>query len=375
MTVLVIYLFSIFVFGILADWSKDKRIKNIYLVAVFLFAFLYSAFRASSVGIDTESYRTIFNNINMNGLSELPRNTEMEKGFMLLCYLLGRIISNPQIIIIVMSAVTSYAFYFIIKKYSKSYMISSLIFASMIFMATMNISRQFFALSFVLFAISFALDKKPIKTILMIIIGASMHNSALIFLPLILLSFPRINLKSKSTIIICTMSALAIPAYVALISFVTSVFPQYARFLSSARYSSRTEISIMFVLFLIFILILNVWSNKKKSKEVGEVDDTKKILAGKNLYYLFTILLVNYIVIYVISTKMLIVNRLICYFQVSLLIVVPGIINNLMQERNKDLLSIIVAILCCGYFLKYGYNYYISDPHGILPYSLILDED
>ncbi len=365
MIVLVIYLFSIFIFGIIVGNIKDERIKKIYLAVVFLFAFFYSAFRASTVGADTGEYFQIYNNVNINGLAELPRNTEIEKGFMFLCFCLSRITADPQVLIILMSAVITYAFYFIIRKYSKNYMISSLIFASMIFMATMNISRQFFALAFIIFAISFALDKKPLKTILMIAIAVSMHNSALVFLPLILLSFPKIELKPKSTAIVCIISALAIPAYTTLITFATSMFPQYSRFLSSTKYSSGTGISVIFMAFLVVTMLLNIWVGRNENK------DNK----NNNVYYLFTILLASYIVTYVISTKMLIANRLICYFQISLLIVVPGIVDRVTRLKDNKVLALITIAFFCGYFLNYGCNYYNNNPHSVLPYAIFWDDE
>ena len=111
-------MFFTVIIGIPVEISSNRNVKKLYLQGVFIIAFLYSALRGVNVGIDTRQYYSIFNNIAMRGISELPRNTEMEKGYMFLCWALSKIVNHPQIVIIVTSAVICYGFYNIIKDYS-----------------------------------------------------------------------------------------------------------------------------------------------------------------------------------------------------------------------------------------------------------------
>ena len=175
MLALMIYMVSIVLIGSLVEMSSSNNAKKIYLQGVFIIAFLYSALRGANVGLDTRQYYRIFNNIAMNGISSLPRNTEMEKGYMLLCWGLSKIVNHPQIVIVVTSGVICYGFYRIIKDYSDDYMLSCLIFVTTIFTITLNISRQYMALAIIFFALKHAFRKEKMKTLVGVILAISIH--------------------------------------------------------------------------------------------------------------------------------------------------------------------------------------------------------
>lgn len=368
---------AIVVVGFFVQNSNSNNLKRIYLISVFFFAFLYAGLRGRTVGLDTDLWNTIFDNIAKNGLSELPRNTEVEKGYMFLNLLLSKIWNSSQSVILVSSAIINYSFYKIIKRYSKDYMLSALIYVSTIFTITMNTSRQYLALAIVFFAFSFILEKKQIKAVLLILLASSMHYSAIVMLPLALFALPNINMTLKSLVLVGGASFMAIPLYMVVVNLFVSVFPQYSRFIESSKYSAELEISMQYVLLFILIVFLGLlyiipfrFSDGKLY--INRNNDMLKAIEDKGeqfIYLLFFLLFVEYVVVYFISRNLLIAARFTYYFQTSLIIMIPNTIYYLRRRYQMRAASKFVTLIFVVYFCWFGFRYFLADPHGIFPYA------
>lgn len=379
MEVLFIYMLITVAIGYCVENTRSNQLKKIYLLSIFLFAFLYSGLRGKTVGLDTALWNSIFDNIVKNGLSELPRNTEVEKGYMMVNYVLGKIGLPSQSIIILGSAIICCSFYNIIKKYSKNYVLSSLIFISMIFTVTMNVSRQYIALAFLLYAFDAIVQKKRKQAILLILLATSMHYSAIIFLPLVYFASSKTSINRKSVFLIGAVSFSAIPLYMVIVNLFVSIFDQYNRFITSSKYSAELEVSLQYVIlfamvaFLGLIYISPIQLKIRKSKVVIAHNNViQNVVACKpediQSYLLFFLLFIEYIVIYFISRNLLIAARFTYYFQSSLIIVIPNTIYYLKQRYKLKLINVCLMVAFLAYFIYFGYRYFVSDPHGILPY-------
>lgn len=374
---LMAYLIFSIVAGCIVNQLKSNRIRKWYLRLIFITAFVYSGFRGPSVGRDTLPTLQIFDSIAVNGLAELPRNTEIEKGYMVLCFVLSRITANHQIILIVTSAIVCHAFYLIISKYSSNPMLSSAVFISCIFTVTLNVSRQYMALAFVLYALMFSLKKRKAETLIMLITAGMTHYTAFIFLPILLLSFRKFKFTRSKLVLVGGISVLAVPLYMSLVSLIISFLPQYARFLTSARYSASSEISYSFVAFLILILLLDAWSIIparirgriliiQRGGAHAPINDERSEISVVN--YMFTLLFIEYIVIYFIAAKLWIAGRLIYYFQMALIIVLPNMLDNLKKKCGHKSIILMITCFFLLYYVYFGYRYFINDPHEVLPY-------
>lgn len=374
--ILEVYLISTVVFGAIVEINKNKHLKELYLKAVFLIAFLIAGLRGRTVGLDTSTYFSIFESIRDQGISELPRNTELEKGYMILCWLLSRVSDSPQILIVVNSAIISYSFYVIVKDYSDNYMISSLIFVSTIFTVTMNVMRQYVALSLVFFAIKYITDKQTLKGVVLILIGISIHYSAIILLPLALFSFKNMRFTKFKIFMISSCMLLVIPLYPLLIDVIFKFFPQYYRFTSSSKYSGESEISLIMMLYFLCIIVGFIFSlnsddiNYEKQEDSDNKNTKEATVNNKDLiYYIFFFLFVGYVITYCLSLKFWILSRVIYYFQASQIVVIPNMVYRLSncKLRKQRLVIYCVVIL---YFINNGLSYFSIDPHSILPYQM-----
>lgn len=256
-------------------------------------------------------------------------------------------------------------------------MLSALIYVSTIFTITMNTSRQYLALAIVFFAFSFILEKKPIKAVLLILLASSMHYSAIVMLPLALFALPNINMTRKSLVLIGGASFMAIPLYMVVVNLFVSVFSQYSRFIESSKYSAELEISTQYVLLFILILFLGVlyiipFRLSDGKLYINHNNEMLKAIEDKgeqSIYLLFFLLFVEYVVVYFISRNLLIAARFTYYFQTSLIIMIPNTICYLKRRYQTRTASRFVTLIFVVYFCWFGYRYFLSDPHGILPYT------
>lgn len=376
MVVLFTYMMTAVVLGFFVMRLKSNKLKRIYLFSMFFFAFLYSGLRGETVGLDTTLFKAIFDNIASNGLVELPRNTEVEKGYMVVNYILSRMGFSSQAVIILESAVICCSFYNIIKKYSKNYALSALIFISMIFTVTMNVARQYVALAFLLYAFDAILEKKPKLAVVFILLATSMHYSAIVMMPLALFALPRFNITRKSFFAMGLVSFLMIPLYMVVVNLFVSVFEQYSRFVTSSKYSAELEVSLQYIVLFIMVALLGFMCIKPfrmsrfKIKFSRKKTDRMRIFNEDELqqYLLFFLLFIEYVVMYFISRRMSIASRFLYYFQSSLVIMIPNTIWYLKKRYKSRWLTGAVTGAFVVYFVWFGYRYFAADPHGIFPY-------
>ncbi len=380
------YLFGTFILGCVVNLTKSDQLKKIYLTLTFLIAFIITGFRGATVGIDTYPTIQLYRKVALFGTSGQLRSSEIEQGYVFLCRILSMITINPQILLIFTSVLICCAFCLVIKRYSKDYMMSCVVFVSTIFTVTMNVSRQYMALALVIFAILYAVEKKT-KTTLVFLLGAvSIHYSALVFFPIWILSFPKFKFTTKKLLLIGGVSFLAVPLYMTLVSLLFSFFPQYARFMTSTKYTSTSEISYPYLFFLCMILLLEIWTIIPRKTKEGHsvtlqmanmragVESEKEYEREEVANYLFTVLFIEYIIIYLISRELWIASRLSYFFQFSLVIVIPNIIYRLKSQGASKYTTLLIKIVFLLYFINFGYRYFANDPHGVLPYVFCWDQ-
>lgn len=111
-----------------------------------------------------------------------------EIGYIAFNYFMGFLTSNRYIYILVLTLIT---YYLIFRSFSQNlynYLFGIIIFLGLYFFFTFTYIRQMMAAVILWNSIKYIIDKKLIKFILVVILAASFHNSALLFLPLYFVS-------------------------------------------------------------------------------------------------------------------------------------------------------------------------------------------
>lgn len=316
---------------------KKETSDKIFLTIVFFTFFFFVAFRGFDIGNDTKMYLNLFNKCGIEKWSILKYNTYFEKGYVVFNILLSYISKSSRFFMIIMSAIFNYGFYRFIKKYSKNYLLSTLMYLGLLFFYTsMTMMRQFCAILIVLYALKYAEQKKIIPFILCIIFASLFHSSAWIGIIYYFID----NLKfTKKRVIIILIISMVLSAFIG-----PAVDKFYSIIGRTNYYESRVgsdSISTILYAFIYFILffICYIVSHKKHSEELKD---------EKTNFYLYSILLASCTSILAINMNIL--SRAILYFSILTIIAVPNILYTYLNKKdNRMIASIILIIFLISY--------------------------
>lgn len=265
-----------------------------------------AAFRASSVGNDTEEYLRIFEETISSGIYE----SRYEIGYLWFNKLLGYISNDSQIVLIVSSIFIFYSFGRFIWKYSRIPWLSMLVFFMLVFGSTVNIIRQCIAVAILLYSMDFIIQRKLIPFVLSVAIAFLFHYTAVFFVFTWFL--PNIKLNGYTLFIFASLTVVCYTLFSSLLSYAFSYFSMYEYYSGSmyfegeARTATMTQIAISFSISLLGYVSYRYYTDDewKKSKKDGQI---AKLL-----------ILMQFVatVIYVLCLKLNLLDRIAFYYSV-----------------------------------------------------------
>lgn len=206
------YIFIIvLVLCIFAEESTPNiKVKNRLFVLALIPYFLLMAFKSSSVGTDTLPYCQSFEAMANYGFSNFLKFEEygyerIEYGYKFYIWLLSRISSDGQILLIMTSIVNTSAIYVFIKKNATNWSLALFFFVSLgFFQFAMSGIRQTLAISFFLFGYEYLKDRQLIKFSLVVILAMLFHKSAIFFLPAYFMAGMKLDGKNITMALVAT---------------------------------------------------------------------------------------------------------------------------------------------------------------------------
>ena len=180
------------------------RSRRIFALACFLILTFIAACRAPEVGRDTTLFITrAFDRIRVRNFREtFLLSTWLEPGFRLLCYVISRFTANGQWLVIVSSVIIHASVSLFIYRHAKNpYLAFYLYLAMMIYPFYLNIMRQALAIAVLLFAWDFFKKRRFLPYVALVLVAASFHASALMFLLCPLLLLVPVNRRSLRVLI------------------------------------------------------------------------------------------------------------------------------------------------------------------------------
>ena len=222
------------IFGVLIKNPCNQRQRKVYLFIVFGVLTFLACFRGSNVGTDTISYRLTFQLVKSYGFAGFGADHSVEYGYFAVVWLFTKIFSSPQSIIIFFTGTTYIIIAYSIYKYSDDVVLSTFLFVVWILPSTMNGMRQHFAFSLILLSIFKMLENQNLKALILIIIAINFHNSALIFIPFLLL-YPILKKLSglKGYVVLCLGFIGVTFLLDKIIQIVANYIPRYEHYLTS----------------------------------------------------------------------------------------------------------------------------------------------
>lgn len=254
----ILQLFTIIILSNSASKKKGIAAKGLLICLVLAYS-LPCGLRGIHVGLDTENYYYLINNIeNYN-----PTIARYEVGFRILIQLLKIIFINPTLVMLSLSVIINTiivcSFWKLKDKFS--FTILNLGFLIFYYFQTYNIMRQWLAIAIILYMVTLLFDKKYIKSILLVLLATTMHKTGIIALLLVCIFW--IENESKT---IFKKIIIIIAAMTALVSFdkITKLFMGNNElvYLSERYFSNNNNdagiIGMFFYLRLLFLLILTL---------------------------------------------------------------------------------------------------------------------
>ena len=235
--------FSLLCYALCANQSKletntvgivGKNNKTNWFI-VFVFAAVLTVFCGLRSGIgDTGYYMYRFSEYKLYAIKDLP-NLDMpkEKGFGILMILIGQITDSEQVFLFIVAAFTIGLMIISIYRYSEDIGMSLfLLYATGIYLGTMNGLRQYIVVAVLFFATKYIVDNKPVRYIILVLLMSTIHTSALFMLPVFF--FARKKVWNASTV-------LYIAGVLFLVANFSSVLQNSEIFLENTVYDSYIE--------------------------------------------------------------------------------------------------------------------------------------
>lgn len=329
--------------------SSENEGELLFLVITFLQLTMLLCLRAGTVGDDTHVYLDLYHS-GVNGLSNLS-NSHIEKGAQIYVWLLSRWGRNDVLFLSAFAVPTIILNYRFIRKYSDNIYMSVFIFTGlMYYFLAFNMMRQSLAMAIVLQAMQPAMERKWGKFILVIAFASIFHTSAWIFLGFILLPFIKVKINMGYFIGVVVVSVLILCIGRKAVSIFLGVLgSSYAHYLNQPLAGGNGHILHPVMYLLILCLVILLWKNE-----------------AKRVNYIFIHMLFIGTMLYVLSIRIQIVNRLPYYFTIAVIVLLPNLIKRI--RNRKMYLFITVGVYFCVAFYEVLITLVLKKAQGILPY-------
>lgn len=369
------YFITFFISVVISYFSQrminngNKKIGIFLLILSILPLTLLAGLRSVELGYDTKLYGvSIFERIHNYTGTEFINYlsiSSVEKGFLVVVFLLDRICGNINFVLFGLQAIISISFIIFMYSYKEKcrFTIMMLVYCCTLYTRSYDILRQGIAIALILLMIVM-LDKKKYKTaILLYILSLFCHNSsfAAIIIPIIYI-IENLKIKDKYRYIVYLSACLTITFFSA---FYTNILQILASFgLVSSKYLvyigedfSNSSLDIRFGVTIVkLIVLLCCFMYKNRSKLYDKKDDK------------WIMLLVFDFIINFLSFKVRNIDRIAWYFYYpATFIMAPQLVKIVKNEKaNRIIFSILISALFLAEFLeklitnRYHLNPYLS---------------
>lgn len=327
-------------------WFDHLKQSKKYINIIFVILALFLAMRGTRVGVDLDNYEEIFGFCHDKSFAELLTFERHEVGFKYYNKIISLIFNNYSFYLAITAIVSIAGVYYYIKTNSKNYIYSIFIFITFNYYAFLfGLLRQAIAISILMFSIKYIKERKLIKFLLLVILASLFHKTALIFLPLYFISKLKINKKILIIWLVLILLLLVFGRYI--VDFI------FAYIYQPSRLEEAQGQGISMLLLLTGISLFTFY----KQKELLEQDKYNQI----HINSLFIATLIQCIAI-----SFSLAHRTVMYYMISLMILIPNIIETYKDKEFKLCITSMMYIALTLY-----YFYMTANLIEYRPYSTI----
>lgn len=344
-------LFAFCVTFLLGIGYKFPNTNKFLLWFVYIILICVAGFR-HHVGIDYDWYVDWYVN--------KTRDNDLEFGFLTFMNLFRALNSSYQLFFFLFSIATISFAFFGIKNYTKNTNIALLFFFLIpeLYLCSFNLIRQSFSVCISFYAFYFLINKKYFIFALLMFLGISVHNSAILPLLVFLLVFKYADLIKSKHIVLLLIGSLAL-SYLHIIEIFESLFrnTRYSYYFESPRVSVSIFKTVVLNSIAFFVLF-----HYEKMKE--KYDYQKYIL----LLYFCSVILMN------LFNTFANVERLTYFFKIFEIIVVADLIFLMVKENRVWLFSCFFVYYLSSFAHTLNKDLEIKSSSKLIPYQTFLLE-
>lgn len=331
-----------------------------FCIAFSIQLFLILALRHPSLGVDYITYSSGFEYISnlsfsdmllrlrLVGTAKLTYPFVFESGYVVLNWIVAEIGFSFHGLLVVCAAINCASIGRFIYKYSNNPLLSFAIFVSFnMYVYCFGIIRQSLALSVVLWAVPYIIEKKRTKAILLIMIAFLFHRVAIIWLPFVFLF--KIPITKKRFL----------AAYftgIALILFASYIYKNViTKMMLIIEVTNRLTIDFQYNNFALLIEIIGIIIYFFIDFKLFENSNLNLACWGLIFLFLFE----------PVSMCNEVFARASELYTVFLIILIPGLIYTYKNSNTKLIANVVVFILMFGYMI-----YSLSSNNVLIPYKV-----
>lgn len=275
--------FIVLIIDIVLFALAEKYNKKVFLIIGIILISLLSGLRGISVGVDTPSYYNAF-------IYNFPNSWQFEElGFRYITRFLMSILKNPTMVMLVYSFIINTLIILRLWDYRDkcSFKFMTVLYILIFFIDSMNIMRQFLAISIIFYSTKFLEKKNYFPFIIIVLLATTIHKSSILalFIPLVYFWIS----SSKKNKVLLAVPLLIISTIV--LNYIFSFESDHiSNYLSSKNYINNFNFTYLYRL-CIFGLSFFLMKNNKKivfRNEKKDLDST--IVYNETTFKVLTIL-------------------------------------------------------------------------------------
>ena len=267
-----IFFIGIILLAILLAYIADKKDSKKILFFSILVLSLLSGFRGVSVGVDTKSYYYAF----LNGF---PNSWQFEEtGFRIISNFLIAVFHSPRFLFVLYAFITNYLIINRLWDFRKkgSLSLMFILYTFIFYIETLNIMRQFLAISIIFYSTKLLDNKKYVCFFIVVLMMSFIHQSSLLALFILLVYlWDKLKLKHKILLFFPIILVSIVGVY-----FLTVIESQHIiNYFSESNRINNFNFTFIyrFIIFLITYLICNGKFSSLKNNDKSVLKEFKKV--------------------------------------------------------------------------------------------------
>lgn len=308
--------------------TTDKRIKKIYRETYWLpyaFSFLLLTFFScfSAVGVDRETYMTIFNTVSWSALF----SSEQEIGFNLFALIIRLFTKNAFVFLIILALLTNVFVYAGLWRFKKkiSLGLAVFIYSSQYYFQSFNLMRIYFAASILIFGAYLIFEKKYLNYFFVLLLAFLFHYSIIFAICAYVIFLVLLKMRNEAFSLKLALCILAVLVIIVLMKSISAVLLKFDSLPMIRRYASYfSNISFGAIgfkwLFNIFPFVVCLY--------LTHLFKNGSLLRDFTLAYLTMTLLIS-----LLAYSVPVIGRGTIVLNLPLIIILPLLLNKCNEER------------------------------------------